>query len=669
MKKILLALFIICHFISFGQLSSMGKNLNVDSLYTLLKTDKEDTTKVFHLYSIAREIIGKNLDSCIKLCEEALRLSEQLHWDKGTAYSDVIIGRALGSQGAYSRALEFYNDAVTIGERIKNKKIVSFAYTNIGSLYYEEKEYTKCLEYLSKSLEIDKEINNTWGIARNVGVIGIAYVDLKEYDKALDYYNQALEMTKKIGNRNGTAVWLGNIGNLYKEKKDYKAALFYNLQSMQLFDELGNKWSVAETYMAIGSIYTATKKYKESFNYLYRALAVANSLNAFTVSESCYPELSKLYETSDIPLQDTIGGKLLSMEQMQKRALVFYKRYIIARDSIFGQQQQKKLLNLEFEKKELEAKAEQDKKDTLAKAESKKQKLILLFVAGCLLFVILFASFVFRSLRIRNKQNKIIAEQKTKVETHQKEILDSITYAQRIQKSILPPLPEITKALPLSFILFKPKDIVSGDFYWFAETEHKILIAAADCTGQGVPGAFMSTIGSEKLNEAVTSITDVSDILHWVNIRMKKVLRQSDNEDSTRDGMDIALIAFNKEMTTMEYAGANRPMWIIRKNSNEIEETKANKVAIGGFTGDEQLFTKHIIELTKGDTIYIFTDGYADQFSPDDKKLMTKRFKEMILSINNKPMEEQRNYLDTFTENWKGTMEQTDDILIIGIRV
>jgi serine phosphatase RsbU (regulator of sigma subunit) len=270
-----------------------------------------------------------------------------------------------------------------------------------------------------------------------------------------------------------------------------------------------------------------------------------------------------------------------------------------------------------------------------------------------------------------------VVAQKEFIEEKNREITDSINYAQRIQRSLLPPIAEVKAVLPQSFILFQPKDIVSGDFYWFynslesggGKEDKTILIASADCTGHGVPGAFMSTIGAEKLNEAVKETTDVSLILNRVNRGLKKVLRQTEKADSTRDGMDIALCAFNKEMNRIEYAGANRPLWLVRKGGTDIEEIKATKVAIGGYTEDEQLFTKHTVDLQKGDSIYIFSDGYADQFSPQDKKLMTRKFKEILLSIQNKNMEEQREFLGTFINEWRGDMEQTDDILVIGIRV
>lgn len=287
-----------------------------------------------------------------------------------------------------------------------------------------------------------------------------------------------------------------------------------------------------------------------------------------------------------------------------------------------------------------------------------------------ILIIVFLMIFSIRSNRMVKNANLKLAEQNIIIARKNHEITDSINYAERIQRSILPPLLEVITALPESFILFKPKDIVSGDFYWFFESDDKILIAVADCTGHGVPGAFMSAIGSEKLNEAVMHSDDVSTILQSVNIGMKKVLHQSGNENSTSDGMDIAICAFNKDMTKVAYAGANRPIWVIRNGNSIIEETKATKAAIGGYTIDEQEFAKHEINLQKNDTVYLFSDGFADQFGiRNNKKLKTKSFKKEILVNQFKSMEDQKRHLDSFIENWKGNIEQTDDILVVGIRV
>lgn len=256
------------------------------------------------------------------------------------------------------------------------------------------------------------------------------------------------------------------------------------------------------------------------------------------------------------------------------------------------------------------------------------------------------------------------------IEEKNKDITDSIIYAKRIQQAKLPKKEDIYADLPDSFVLFKPKAIVSGDFYFFHKNSQSVFIAAADCTGHGVPGAFLSMIGSEKLEEAISVCTDTSEILKRLNKGIKTSLRQSESFDSTHDGMDIALCSVNTTNYKVKYAGANRPLWIIRNGQTEVEEIKATKKAIGGYTEDEQHFDTHEIQLKKGDSFFIFSDGYADTFGGEaGKKLMTKRVKEILLSIQHMPMQEQETHLENFIETWKAGAEQVDDILVIGVRL
>ena len=262
-----------------------------------------------------------------------------------------------------------------------------------------------------------------------------------------------------------------------------------------------------------------------------------------------------------------------------------------------------------------------------------------------------------------------VVKQKEIIEEKNKDINDSITYAQRIQHAILPSREEINSAFPQSLLLFKPKDIVSGDFYFFHQTGSSVFIAAADCTGHGVPGALMSMVGSEQLNDAVSKSTEPSEILQLLNKGIKSSLRQTDSDDSTRDGMDIAFCSVDLQKRRVQYAGANRPLWIIRKGAAELEEIKATKHAIGGLTQDGQEFETHEFNFNKGDTFYITTDGYADQFSELDKKLTTKKFKQLLLQLREHTMQEQESRLSEFMESWRGRTEQIDDVLVIGIRL
>jgi len=277
-------------------------------------------------------------------------------------------------------------------------------------------------------------------------------------------------------------------------------------------------------------------------------------------------------------------------------------------------------------------------------------------------------------VELRTKQlderNKVVEEQNKIVEEKNKEITDSINYALRIQQAILPDKKEISSSFPQSFVLFKPKDIVSGDFYFFHKNEESVCIAAADCTGHGVPGALMSMVGSERLTDAVQQSNNTSEILSLLNNGIKKSLKQSSSDESTRDGMDIALCSVDTVNRIVKYAGSNRPIYIIRRGQTEVEEIKATKKAIGGFTENDQHFDTHELKLNKGDTFYLSTDGYADTFSgKDSKKLTTRKFKQILLDIQHKSMQEQEQHLENFIEDWKAGTEQVDDILVIGIRM
>jgi serine phosphatase RsbU (regulator of sigma subunit) len=328
---------------------------------------------------------------------------------------------------------------------------------------------------------------------------------------------------------------------------------------------------------------------------------------------------------------------------------------------------EKELENYSIRKEVRELHLKLDAKSVLLKFE--RYKLIFIAIIAFFLLIIIYNKF---------HQYKKLKEITNLLNLKNREVKDSIQYAQRIQFAILPTQANIAKAFPQSFVLFKPKDIVSGDFYWFQKVEGKKFIAACDCTGHGVPGALMSMVATDMLNEALVHTKKVDEILAHTNRSIRLALKQSSDDDSTRDGMDIALCCFDDQTNLLKYAGAYRPLWLIRTTLSPegragvgftLAEYKATKAAIGGLTEDNQVFQINEIQLQKGDTIYLSSDGYADQFSPADKKLMTKRFKEILLSIQPLSMPEQEKYLEKFITDWRGNMEQTDDVLVIGVRV
>lgn len=266
------------------------------------------------------------------------------------------------------------------------------------------------------------------------------------------------------------------------------------------------------------------------------------------------------------------------------------------------------------------------------------------------------------------RQKEEVERQSRKVVELYKNVTDSIRYAKRLQESILPPEKRIKELLPDSFVLYRPKDIVSGDFYWVDKVNNRVMFAAVDCTGHGVPGAFMSLIGHNGLNQSIKEhgITKPSDVLRDLN-RISFEALHKDRDQFVRDGMDMALCAFDPERMTLDYAGANCPLYLLR--DGEVVSYPPDKRPIGGFDLGDLGFTDHRIQLRKGDVIYIFSDGYADQFGgPNGKKFLYRRFRDLLVDIHEKPMDRQKGLLLEALNQWRGAQEQVDDILVIGMR-
>jgi serine phosphatase RsbU (regulator of sigma subunit) len=308
----------------------------------------------------------------------------------------------------------------------------------------------------------------------------------------------------------------------------------------------------------------------------------------------------------------------------------------------------------------------------------------IIFYIGMVLFVI-FCIYGFDRWRTRNlqKQKKVLedrVEERTlelaikneELAQKNKEVTDSIRYAKRLQDTMLLPANQLSKEVPESFILFKPKDIVSGDFWFFRRIGKQLLIAAVDCTGHGVPGAFMSILTNDLLLQATDTITDKatpSVVLDQLNQLMADKMRYSVEEFNIRDGVDIALVALNTETLELQYAGAFNPLLIFR--GNQLIETKPDKLPIGSWkSSDPQQYTNHSQQLQPGDSFYIFSDGYADQFGgPQGKKFKVNQFKALLLSVQDLEMSEQERTLNRTIETWRGQLEQVDDMLVIGVRV
>jgi serine phosphatase RsbU (regulator of sigma subunit) len=716
---------------------AFAQQVNTDSLQKAVNAAKEDTNKVNSYNDLSWYTKnGGNFNKADSFGRLALNLAEKLNYKKGIGDACMSIGNVYDNRGDnasaleyynkallirktigdvygqasalnnignvydgqdnYSRALEYYLQGLAVAEHSGDKGHMAMLYGNIGNVYSLTREYDKALVFFSKGIHLQDSVQDLIGVATSYINIASIYYEQKDYDKCIESYLRSLNMAEKLGNKKIIVSATNEIGNAYYNKGDLKNALKYSTEALKIADSIGYNGGIAAASIDIGRTYSKLKDYKQALVYTNRGLLVSKSINSLTDIKEAELLLSKIYEL----LKDGL------------KSLEHYKIYINLSDSIFSKENTKKIvqseMNFEFEKKQATQKAEQDKKDLVEREQEHKQQLIIYFISGILLLVFGFAIFAYRNYLQKQRANRELDIKNRKIESAYKiiedknrEITDSINYAKLIQSAMLPSKEQIQKTFPESFVLFKPKAIVSGDFYFLASFPSKggieehfsdnntnllsippleggeatIILAVADCTGHGVPGAFMSMIGNEKLNDAVEQSRNTGEILKLLNKGIKTSLRQSNESNSTRDGMDISLAAIgfslpSKGGCSLQWSGANRPLWIVRKGKTEIEEIKPTKIAIGGFTDDNESFEVHNVNLNKGDTFYLFSDGYADQFGgPEGKKLTTKKFRELMLFLQNKTMPEQEKELNTYIENWKGSKEQLDDILIIGVRV
>ena len=726
-KRFLLTTF----YIGMLTLNCFAQQNQIASLLNLIKTDKADTTNLLHLNKLAQEYnriqsyekallqgnyalklgnllleetsntiiklairkaetssynnIGdayyyqSNFPEALKNYSACLKIMGAIGDKKGEAEAYNNIGIVYSDQGNFTDALINHIASLKIQETIDCKKGIANSYNNIGNVYDAQNNYQEAIKNYSTCLKMMETIGDKAGIAASFVSIGNVNARQGNYQESLKNYFASLEIKESLGDKEGQANPYNNIGNVYFLEGKYGDALKNHFISLKIKESIGDKYGIAESYGNIGEIYFKQKEYKKADDYFLKAKDLSKEIGFKENLKNIYVNLTEL---------DSTNGNF-------RRAYENHKLYILYRDSLDNEETRKKTIQTQmtydFEKKESVTNAEHKK-------EVEKQNVVIMFVTGGLLFVFMFAGFIYRSLRVTRKQKNIIEQHKNSVEQQkqevvnqkliveekQKDIIDSITYAKRLQKAILPSDEEIKKYLPDSFILYKPKDIVAGDFYWLhtvqfedlkpgqfennKKTNHPIVfIAAADSTGHGVPGAMVSVVCSNALNRSVNEfkLTDPGKILDKTRELVLETFAKSGEEIS--DGMDISLLAINKEAKQIIWSGANNQLWYFQNNN--FKEIKPNKQAIGK-TDNPKPFSSYTIEMQCGDTFYLMTDGFADQFGGDKgKKYKYKQLQAMLIANNRLPLAAQKEKLSNCFNDWKGNLEQVDDVTIIGIRI
>lgn len=624
---------------------NLAFKINRKYIELLISQEKyeEATTKISNL-----EIEAQKLDNSYRL-GYCLRLKAQIQ---------LYLGNL-------SKSTEYYFQALTKFKETKNDALISLAYSDIAVISYYNENYKQAAEYWEKSIELDAISGKQNRTANTLSNLGLAYIEYGNLTKAETTLQKSLSLAKENNEKSVEASAYTNLTKLEYTKKNYKKAIEYNNLAAQYYKSVKKYNQLSNVYSNGAELARTGKEYKIALDYIDKAFAA----------------MQQTEKTSDLyPLylnKAAIQYDLKDYKPAYDNLLIFINK----KDSLVTSENQKNINELEKKYQLTERKKENALLNQQIKTQeiySSRMQITIGLISLIVIILAVTAFLVIKQNRAKNlinaqlfEKNNIINLQKNIVEDQHRDITDSIKYAKRIQEAILPPLNLWNNILPNSFILHLPKDVLSGDFYWIEETNDYIYVAAADCTGHGVPGALISIVNFNLLNKAVLekNLVTPSEILDAVNLWLTESLHQTYGESTVRDGMDITLIAIHKHSNEVLFAGANNSIYKV--SNGELSQIKGDKFPVGAFIEDKiQKFSMQRFTVEKGDSIFLFSDGFADQFGgPKGKKYKYLPFQQKLTSITNISIAQQQTSMKQEFLDWKGDHEQVDDVLLIGIKI
>jgi len=641
----------------------------------------------------------------IEFYQKSYQIRTAINNKKEMATSLNKIGRAYMNLANYPLALSYFIRGLEISEELKDSSNTALILYNIGVIYYHRKDFEKSLTYLNKSEVYAKKINFTRIVGNIHKTRGTVYTETKQFTEALNEYSLALAILKEEDDKATHAALLNNIGYMFFLQGEYNLALKNHFESLEIKKSSNNHRGIANSYHSIGETYLAMGNLPQALRYAKIALSSARELQLIKLEESSLKLLSDIH--------GRLGNYKEAYQALSNRFVMY--------DSIFNSESSRNLMQMElsydFEKKLQQQENEQKLRESILIEESRRNQITKnsLIILICL-FAVLVTLAAYSYIKIK-KDNKLLLLQKVEMESQKeemesqrdalaelneelqkktneisekrdeivfqrdlvtmqkKEITDSILYAQRIQRAILPTKQAIERVFPESFVLYLPKNVVSGDFYWVSKIGKYRVAAVADCTGHGVPGGFMSMLGIAFLNEIVTksNITNSSMVLDRLRDFIIESLHQTGDPMENFDGMDMSFCAINDETLEMDFAGANSSIFVSKNNIDENQKT------LHHFIGDRMPVSNHIrmdsftntkIQLSQGDIIYMFTDGFHDQFGGDEgRKFNLRKLQNLFESLQSLPIDQQLLLVENTFSAWKGNHYQVDDVLVFGIRV
>lgn len=607
------------------------------------------------------------------------------------------IGAIFKSQGQYPKALDYFFQSLKIQEELKDYRKIALLNNNIGLVYQQLKDTAEASKYYQISLENCKHINDS--AAMTYSLLGLAeiYRVKKDYHKALENYYKAEKIRIKHSNYVGLADLYVNISRVYSEMNELDKSISTLLKALSIFENINAPLGKAEALVELGKSYLKSGQVQQGIKNCNEGIKLANSIGAKEIIRDGYSVLSSYYEnTSDFV-----------------NAFKNYKQYILYRDSIGGIEKTKELQRIKFENdlNKLFNKERIDNNNKLSIAENntlKQSRISKVFIIAFLL-TLFGLVIIFLNYREKQKRNNLLAFQKLDMERQKAELMvqrdeleiqknlvihqrdkimamltdlgESIDYARKIQQALLPSDKTLSNALGEYFLFFQPRESVGGDFYWVYQNEDIVYFAVGDCTGHGVPGGFMSMLGVSLLNEQVSREENITPakMLWGLREMIVKALNQTGLDEDSQDGMDIALCTLNKKTRELVYSGANISLFLTTEFPPKVSELVYVQENIAEFKPDRMPvsfylrmsdFNEHKIQLNPGDCIYLTSDGFADQFGgPSNKKFGYNTLRNLLLSVSVKPIDKQRDFLWNEFDKWKGEESQTDDVIVLGIKI
>lgn len=588
-----------------------SKELIDDLKYTL-----EDTAFVDALnqkaWSIRKSYPHKALDLALKAREVAI----EINYTAGLAYSYLASGSAYYLLSQFQIALLDLQKSQSLYFELKDNSGLAKAIRSIGNIHFSLYQYEKALEIYFDALKYSREANDVSGNAHIYRHISSVYYNQEKYEICLEYASKSMELFIEEQDEIGLTDALNSVGNTYLKTNQPQKAFDVLTRSLKISDFNNHLKGIAQANTSLGNYYCLLKDFQKAIHHHQLAMSAAKEMGEKMLISEVYKNLANAYKLA--------GNFEQAFECFQFHDEVKSKVLINNNEVIIN------VMQTQFE---------------LEQAEKEKE--------------------------IYKLRNYELAKANKVIESKNKDITDSIKYAKHIQEASLPDKALMDKYLKDYFVLYRPKDIVSGDFYWFAEKAGKIYVAAVDCTGHGVPGAFISIVGQNLLRQALneTAMTTPALLLDEVNRLFNLTIRQTFEESTVRDGMDISLCMIDFENLSLQFAGAFNPLFLVR--DTELTKYTADKFPIGIFIGEEvRKFHNNVIKLQPKDVIYMASDGYADQFGGEEgKKLKNKFFHQTLIDNHLLEMHQQKLNLENFHHQWRGEYEQVDDILVIGIRI